>query len=333
MDTTLAGLAQSPALYPMALDLARGAFLFVRMDEADYRASSFLDERAVTRGEPEQWLPHEEVEHALASATTTRPLHFIFHMGHVGSTLLSRLLDEAGNVLPLREPLPLRAIAEGYDVGAPAIDRHLETMLRLWERGFAETHCIILKATSATERLGPKLLTMRPQARAVLLNVTAESYLATIFAAPNSAADLNAHGPERMHRLGQMGLTIPHPTTLGELAAMSWLVERLTQTHIEREFGGRVVSIDFDAMLQSLEQTVGGVLHHFQISHTPEQVAAIARSSALSRYSKAPERDYSPALRTELLAEARARYPDEIRAALGWMNALATRQPDIAALL
>lgn len=333
MEETLASLAQSPALYPMALDLARDALLFVRMNEADYRTSSFLDERAITRGEPEQWLPCNQVGDALAAPSATRPLHFIFHMGHVGSTLLSRLLDEIGNVLSLREPLPLRAIAEGYDIGAPNIDLHLETMLRLWERGFAETQCVVLKATSATERHGAKLLAMRAKARAVLLHVTAESYLATIFAAPNSATDLNAHGPERMHRLGRMGVTTTRPTTLSELAAMSWLAERLTQARIEREFWGRVISIDFDAMLRSLEEAVGAVLGHFQISHTTQQVAGIARSPALSRYSKAQERDYSPALRNELLAEARARYPSEIHSGLDWLATLATGHAEVAALL
>jgi len=212
-----AGLAQSPALYPMALDLARESLLFVGMDEADYRASSFLDERIVARERRGQWLPLAAVESALAGRKSSCPLHFIFHAGHVGSTLLSRLLDETRNVLPLREPVPLRTIAEAYDMGAAGLDARLETLSRLWERGFAATQCVVLKATSATERLAPKLLALRPEARAVALNVSAESYLATTLAAPNSAIDLNAHGPERMHRLGKIGVAVPRPSTLGDL--------------------------------------------------------------------------------------------------------------------
>ncbi len=82
-----------------------------------------------------EWLPAAAVEQALAGARDVRALHFIFHAGHVGSTLLSRLLDEARGVLSLREPLPLRAIAEHF---SPA---RLELLLRLWERGFDGTHC------------------------------------------------------------------------------------------------------------------------------------------------------------------------------------------------
>ena len=80
--------------------------------------------------------------------------------------------------------MPLRTIAEAYDRGVPNLDLRLETLLRLWERGFDGNEAVVLKPTSATERLAPKLLTMRPEARAVMLNVSAESYLATMLAAP-----------------------------------------------------------------------------------------------------------------------------------------------------
>ncbi len=320
MIDALGDLTQSPALYPMALDMQRDALLFLRMSEADYRASSFLDERARITDRREQWLPFLDVERALATPMAVCPLQFIFHMGHVGSTLLSRLLDEAGGVLSLREPLPLRAIAEAYDTGLPDMDRRLEVLLRLWERGFAETRTVALKATSATERVAPRLLSLRPEARAVLLGVSAESYLATMFASPNSAGDLNANGPERMHRLATMGVTVPRPQTLGELAAMSWLAERVTQVRIQSAFGARVLAIDFDAMLGAPEETLQRVLAHFRISHAPATVMSMAKSAALSRYSKEQDRPYSAGLRAELQAEARKLYAKEIRAALDWLE-------------
>jgi len=332
MTLSLENLARDPALYPMAFDLARDAVLFLNMEEGDYRASSFLDERATTHG-GEEWLPYADVESAMAKPTASRPLHFIFHMGHVGSTLLSRLLDETGTVLSLREPLPLRALAEASDRDMPDTDRRLETMLRLWERGFAANKSVVLKATSATERLAPKLLKMRPGARAILLNVSAESYLATIFAAPNSAVDLNTHGPERMHRLGKFGIDVPRPTTLGELAAMSWVAERMTQAAIFRDFADRTLSVDFDALLLRTEGILGRVLAHLSIPQSPEQLVQIARSPALSRYSKAPEHEYSPAQRKALQDQARFAYSAEIHAALGWLRKIAVTSPGASAIL
>lgn len=333
MTDMVADLAASPALYPWSLDLERRAVLLVRMDEADYRASSFLDERIVTRDRRGQWLALAALDQALG-ARRPAPLHFIFHCGHVGSTLLSRLLDESDRVLSLREPVPLRLIAQAHDAGAPDLDALLESLLGLWERGFPHTDAVVLKATSAAERLAPRLLTLRPRARAVMLNVAAETYLATMLAGENSATELNAQGPERFHRLSKLlGAPPPRPATLGQLAAMSWLAERLTQRGIELAFPERVLSIDFDAMLRGLDVALGRVFAHFQIPLAAERVAAIAGGPVLSRYSKAPEHGHSPRLRGELLAQARGNYPNEIRTSLGWLAALAQSHPVVAALL
>ncbi|HEX4293965.1 MAG TPA: hypothetical protein VHZ29_07515 [Rhizomicrobium sp.] len=310
-------LASSPALYPFAYDPARDALMFVRMDEAAYRAASFLDERMNVRGE---WAPAAAVEQALAGARDVRALHFIFHAGHVGSTLLSRLLDEARGVLSLREPLPLRVVAEHF---SPA---RLEMLLRLWERGFESTQAVVLKATSSTERLAATLLAMRPQSRAVMLNVGAETYLATMLAGENSAADLNAQGAERMHRLATLlGAPAPRPATLGELIAMSWAAERLTQADAVRALGARALAVDFDAMLEDVPGTMARVLAHFGLRAEDGRFAA---SAALSRYSKAPEHAYSPSLRRELLTQARKNFASEIRDALGWLENLNAAHPD-----
>ena len=139
----------------MALDLARGEVQLVEMVEADYRASSFLDERIVARDKRGQRVALADIERALAKSRSTRPLHFIFHAGHVGSTLLSRLLDETGKVLSLREPMPLRTMAEAHDMGTLNLDAILELLLRLWERGFGGNDAVVLKATSAPQRIVP----------------------------------------------------------------------------------------------------------------------------------------------------------------------------------
>lgn len=320
MPDALAGLADSAALYPFALDPARGALMFVAMDGAAYRAASFLDLRLGLRGD---WVPIARAEQAMRGRRDVRKLHFIFHAGHVGSTLLSRLLDATGRVLPLREPMPLRVLADDF---SPA---RMELLLRLWERGFSDVEAVVLKATSAAERLAVPLLRARPEARAVMLNVPAETYLATMLAGEDSAKDLNALGPERLHRLAALlNAAPPRPKTLGELAAMSWLAEKLTQVKAMGEIGERILQVDFDQMLESLPQTLARVLVHFGIdAPTPPS------GPVLSRYSKAPEHEYSPALRRNVLDEARAAFAPEIREALEWLEALKTRHHALAAIV
>ncbi len=318
-------IGKDAALYPFALDPARDALMLVPMTLGDYRDASFLDERL---GKRASWTPAAEIVRAMSGARDIRPLHFIFHAGHVGSTLLSRLTAEAGGVLPLREPLPLRVIAEHFS------EARLELLLRLWERGFDDTRAVVLKATSATERLATKLMSLRPGAKAVLLNVSAESYLATMLAGENSATDLNAQGAERFHRLAALiGEAPPRPATLGELIAMSWLAERVTQLQAMRALGPRVLAVDFDAMLEALPETLARVLAHLDIACAPERVAAIACGPTITRYSKAPQNGYSPTFRAELLAESRRGYAKEIRAALDWLERLVVSRPALAAVL
>ncbi|MDB6098453.1 MAG: hypothetical protein JWN58_1156 [Gammaproteobacteria bacterium] len=329
---TREGLATNAALYPWRLDLAHDAVQFVPMRAEDYRRSSFLDERVAAHGPPGAWERLTWVSEALAGARDIRPLHFIFHSGHVGSTLLSRLLDEMGSVLSLREPLPLRSLAEAYDHEVPGLDARLEIFLRLWERGFAQSDVVILKATSTAQRLAPRLLAARPESCAITLNVGAETYIATMFAAQNSIQDLNGYGPERLYRLSVfLGEAVRRPSSLGELAAMAWLVEKLTQTRLQDAFGARVMALDFDAMLAAIEDGFGKVLLHLGLD--ARNARHIAGSDALRRYAKAPEHEYSPSLRSSLLREARDAYPSELHQAMEWLFALGRRYRQVAAIL
>ena len=112
----LALLPVSPDAYPQKLDLVRDAVLVIRFDAAAYRAASFLDDRILGPDTQGAWIPVGAIGDATSRIQDGRAVHFIFHTGHVGSTLVSRLLDEIGDVLSLREPLPLRSLADAFDV-------------------------------------------------------------------------------------------------------------------------------------------------------------------------------------------------------------------------
>src|SRR3546814_2757077 len=81
------------------------------LGEADYRAASFLDQRLLTDRVGREWRAWNALPDLGAAAP--RP-DFIFHIGHVGSTLVSRLLAEVGDALPLREPMLLREIGRAH---------------------------------------------------------------------------------------------------------------------------------------------------------------------------------------------------------------------------
>jgi hypothetical protein len=342
-ERLLAGLALSPDVFPQRLDIAGGRTLLIRLDHSAYRHASFLDDRVLGPGTLAGWASNEQLQLSVRQLpAAAHPLNFIFHTGHVGSTLLSRLLDEIDSTLPLREPLPLRTLAEAHDqlaapdslLSADQFERLGSLYLRLWNRGYPTTRHCIIKATSSAGRLAPWILGHSAAPRAVYLSLTAEPYLATLLGGQNSSVDLRGHGPGRYRRLLAQGAKLPgplHAMSGGEMAALAWLAESATRHATAARFAIQVLPLDFDELLQDIPQSISRVLGHFAISCEPAVIAAMAQSTTLSRYSKAPDFAYTPATRAAILQESRRNNAAEIRAGLRWIDAVAGSQPQLAA--
>jgi len=340
----LARAASSPDVFAQKFDPIREMALLVALDAGTYRAASFLDDRILGPSAKGAWVGLDRLIEVSRGVQNVRPLHFIFHSGHVGSTLVSRLLDEAGPVLPLREPLALRLLADAHDaiakpdalIGAEAFDRLLDAFLRLWSRGYTDTSCVILKATSSTTRLAPAILARRPAARAICLSLKAEPYLATLLAGQFSPGDLRGHGPERYRRLAAAGMVPPlpfHRMSLGEIAAMSWLAETMSQIAAMGAGAERVLAVDFDRFLADVGGEIARIARHLGVPHAPDFGARAAQSITLTRYAKAPEHDYTPQLRAQILADSHVRNRDEIQKGLAWLSQMGRTHHGVANVL
>jgi hypothetical protein len=330
-----AELIGSPLLYPQHLNPESDAVFLLRLDESQYRAASFLDARLPQSATPVGWAPLAPIEPVLRHIRA-QPLHFIFHAGHVGSTLLSRLLDEVPGVLGLREPLPLRTLADLHDRtgGSASFQRLLAIFLALWSRGFAGTSSVILKATSNVTGLAPDLMARSPGSRAVALNLAAEPYICTLLAGEQNRDDLEGFTQQRLDRLERMlgvRADAQGALSLGEGAALAWLMGRLAQSHAAAVLGSRLLPLDFEAFLADIPATLARVLAHFALP--PEYAGRIAQSPALSRYSKMPADAYSPQLRQALLEQTRQEQSREIRRGLDFLARLGAEHAALAALL
>jgi hypothetical protein len=334
-------LSASPDVYLQKVDLARDAALLVQLSEAVYRAASFLDDRILTPDVTGRWANLSSVLGAAAAIGDPKPLHFIFHTGHVGSTLLSRLLDESGCVLSLREPLPLRTLADAREVldqpesllSSGDCDALEQALLKIWSRGYSDTHSVVLKATSSACRIAVRLLERHAGAHAVYLNLAAEPYLATLLAGKNSSIDLRGHAPVRIRQLqARIATPLPqlHALSLGELAAMSWLAETWNQHDAVARLGVRVLPLDFDELLADIGVVVSRVAVHFKLPLDSRWLTDIARSPVLTRYSKSPDFEYSPQMRGEVLRQSRQNNAAQIAAGLRWLDRLARSHPAVA---
>jgi hypothetical protein len=310
MDALAQALAASPALFPHSLDVEKRAVTLIRLTEADYRTASFLDARLLTPTTQSRTLPWPD----LVAAATDLPeaANFIFHIGHVGSTLLARLLGAHPEIFALREPMILRTLAQsgGYD---------LAPVLKLLSRTFRPSQRALVKATSFVSEIAPQILSRPYQPRAIFMFVPAEIYLATILGGPNSRQEAGALGVSRFNRLQKrLGKPIAQPASEGELIAMSWACEMSALAAAPPS--DRIFWLDFDQFLADPASLLARCFNHLGIEASGEQIAAILAGPDMRTYSKAQEYDYDAQLRRDVLDQARAQHGAEIKRGMLWLE-------------
>jgi hypothetical protein len=333
-------LAGSPAQFPLALDTGRDLVSLVRLSEADYANASFLDGRILTPAARVFRAAFADVAQAVSEAALRESAHYIFHIGHVGSTLLSRLLGAHPAVFALREPEPLRTLAQAWNEPPPRWDRArlemaLGIFLKLWSRTFREDQRSVIKATSFVSELAPQILARPSQPRAIFMIASPESYLATILGAPNSPGEARMLAPLRLKRLNaRMGTDFTLGTmSMGEIVAMSWACETTALAAAAQSAGGRVHWLDFDRFLAAANSSLAECFAHLGFDTPSSLVAKILSGPIMSRYSKAQEYQYNSALRSDVLNQARATQSGEIRRGLNWLEQACATAPQLRQVL
>ena len=327
LDGWRARLSQSPEIFPLAIDPATDAVELRILPRLEYEKASFLDARLSVPVAGRVALAE------LAEAAAGLPLggDYIFHVGHVGSTLLSRLLGVHPGVFGLREPQALRTLAQADGPWSPAdVDRRLEVFSRLYARTWAPDERVILKATSLVSELATRMLAINGAARAILMTTDPEIYVATILGGPNSRVELAAAAPSRLARLHQrLGGAVWRTEAMseGELAAMSWVAEMAALSGAARSRPGQTLWVDFEAFLAAPEAELARILTFLELPAGQGPVEGILRSGYLERYSKAPEYAYGPKLRREVLDASRREHAGELDRARRWLEAARASWP------
>jgi hypothetical protein len=289
-----------------------------------------MDARILTPRTERRTLPWGQVAAAIEGAKLIENCGFIFHIGHVGSTLLSRLIGAHRQVFALREPLILRLFAQLRT--APGTRTHwngadlearMSGSLKLFSRTFDPCQSAMVKATSFVSELAGDLLMRASAPKALLMYVSPESYLATILGGPNSRRESVTLAPGRLMRLHwRVGREAWRLESLseGESVALGWACEMSALAQAAQVAGKRVLRVDFDKFLADPAPLLLSALEHFQIPASTAEVKDILQGPHMQRYSKAPEYAYDAALRHDVLNAARATYGSEISRGLAWLN-------------
>ena len=330
--------AADASLLPHMADLANDRVLIALLGEEDYRAASFLDQRLLTERIGREWMGWDALPDLGPAAP--RP-DFIFHIGHVGSTLVSRLLAEVGEVLPLREPMLLRTLAQVAEridrpesIWSPELYQTRLAQTTGWMgRGFAPGQRAMVKASSVITAIADDLT--GGDGRALFLYVPLARYVETILAGEASMAETLAQAPGRIARLAALlpdfrfALWQLPPVTR---VAMSWLCEMATAQRTLPRADPRYLWVDFEQLLADPAAALAAQHEHFELPVDRARIDAALTGPIMRQYSKAPEHGYSPDLRRELQVQAAAEHAPAIAEAIAWVEALAARYTSLGDL-
>jgi hypothetical protein len=316
---TSADISTDATWLAQALDPAAGVVRLIAMDRERYRTASFLDDRLLQSPVNSHIVPWLEVEAAMAGDFRS-DARWIFHIGHVGSTLISRMLGEISGVLAIREPRLLRDLA----MGPPEFRvRSIAAVPKLMSRTFAVEEIACVKATSFVSEIVPELVPA--DERALFMFATPRNYIASILAGENSVQEMRMLADSRAKRMAERLGTLAVRND-AELAAAAWACEMTAlEAASEAMLNRHLAWADFDRMLEDLEGEIARIASFFEFSGDEAELRAIADGPLTKRYSKAPEYDYSPALRSELIAEVSATHGAQIDGALAMLHLAAEK--------
>ncbi len=314
---TESDLLSSPAWLP--LRQTSRELEFVRLDEPAYRAASFLDERLLHPAPTPGGCSRLVWQAAASRLPACR--RFIFHTGHVGSTLLSRLIGEHSAFFSLREPAILRATALMSASPKDPETATLEELAHLLSRTWRKDQEAVIKTTSILNESANTLLGFDQDSRAILMWAQPLNYIRSILAGPNSRIETQTLAPLRLGRLMRR-IEDPdlRPRTDGEQVAMSWLSEMLTLHETAEGCRSQTLWMDFDWFLKSPTAHLSAVFQFLGANPGDAKVAALVGGPIMGRYSKAPEHAYDAALRIEVLQSADWTHGEEIRRGMAWLD-------------
>jgi hypothetical protein len=324
MVTALGHMQLQPEWLAHRYDDAADAVHFVRADRALRRQVPFLtDEHLPGAVEP---LAVGRVE-ALSAAPAAAPLHFIFHSAYCCSTLLANALDIRGAASTLKEPVILNDLVGWRHRGAqPArLGEVLDGALRLLSRPFEAGEACIAKPSNLLNSLAPAFLTLRPQARAILLHAPLEVYLGSIAAKglwgriwvrdllvkqlKDRFIDL---GFEPEDHLRQSDL---------QVAAVGWLAQHQLFARLAAEHGDRVRTCDSEALLDQPAEALAAAVRLFGLSVT-EAALHEAVDGAFTRHAKFGNA-FNREDRLAAQRQAAAAHRDEIDKVMAWARVVA----------
>lgn len=263
------------------------------------------------------------------AAATTSPgkLHFIIHSAFCASTMLAHAFDRPGSSMGLSEPVVLNDLVGWRKRGAePRLHgRVFADALAQLARPFAPGEAVFVKPSNIVNPLAAGMLTLRPDARAVLLYAPLPVFLASVarkglWCRLWARELLDSYLQDGFVDLGFEPRDYFRQTDL-QVAAVGWLAQHALFRSLAERFGPeRIATLDSERLVADPVRVVAGLARHFGLASSSEP----AEARAFHVDSKTGE-PFTAHRRDEEQRAARTAHADEINKVVDWSVAVADR--------
>lgn len=333
-DSFLDGFRNNPDYLLQNFNFHTKLGLVVKLNESDYRAASFLDARVFTSATQGIWFPLDQLcETAMASPAAEIP-YYIAHVGHCGSTLISRLLAELRGNLPVREPMALLSLAlMRRNLGLPTawIDaaqwqRYYKLAIRTLARTYHLGERALIKLTSTAGNLLPVLSsTARAVPQMLLIYIRPKPLLTVMLRTSGMRDSVRVYSTlwvTDFRRLtGRTDIRLSEPDDAWQVV-IKWLTLMLLFVQAKTAYPSEVRMLDFEEFLHNPARELGAIAAHFGLAATPARARDLANRLLMHSFSKIPAQIFSADQRKRELHEARVQYANEIESGLRWAEEL-----------
>lgn len=268
---------------------------------------------------------------AMAVAPVAGPIHFLFHSAYCCSTLLAAAFDIPGVAMGLKEPVLLNDIIGWRHRGAagPQVARVLDEGLRLLARPFAPGEAVVVKPSNIVNPLIPAILSMRPQARALLLHAPLEPYLASI-ARKGMWGRLWVR--DLFGKLMREGLLAPLGIApdqyLGltdiQVAAAGWLAQQAQFQALAQRSPDRVATLDSETLVARPAECLAALAGLFGLTLGAERIARIVAGPVFARDAK-DGAAFAPGQRARMARDGLNHHADEVEKVAHWARTVAAQ--------
>ncbi len=327
----LSSVFVSPSVFPEKIDLPNRNLHCCNMSAESYERSPFLDHRIIK-------LNDETIIVSLAELLVRVPetqvatTHYVFHNAFCCSTLYSRCLNAAKQLLVLREPNVLMEVASIYrfrgtqllpDLKIEVADDIFSVTTRMLSRRYQGQSNVIIKPSDACNNIMHRLLEEHVRNKCLLMYSELERFLVAILKQPHRVEWVKIRATELTLDEMHAGRKVPvNPQTLDAVstAAYVWVLHMKKMRALQKTFGkDRVKSLNSEVFMSSPVKSVAAGLMFFG-SEAGEAEIDVHVNRMMQNHSKASTLQYSYEQREQDFVAQRMKFNAEIVAGLRWVS-------------